>query len=601
MREKLAQKVEKEFDTFKSFYYEKMDILYGILKRNINPKRAKLLENIISTAFFNYNTRLILSILENENDILYDYTIEMFKKYVVDENRYRFLYMLDYVSDCEEFFKACLVALGHQKNSNYMLDNFEIINEILINIVSEDIENTIEEIMMEYVAKDVLVGKSRNQIIREFIDGVVNDEIPSLRRLYSRDLYQEILETLYENCEVYIDEEDLQEEINKLKDNSEKEEFNYYHHLDVDPKQRKYIREKFEEGFVEENEEKDDIDLLRDMRGEMYRKWWLSCFVDSYFKKTNNIELYHEFVTQNKEIDHSLKGFGEQFLDYVLHQKNKVSNKAEKTLTEIAYTCFIKGNNCISESEMQEYEKREPQIIKELYNTKLLVKKERGTELLNEYIYLYIAVGEVIKRNDNLMEIIETWMKNDDSEYEDESFSNMEQKIFHLYSELDTVKFNSDYVIPALDAFTRIVEIKSRSSGKMGIARAIVGLTEVEVELDEKFDLYWIFSRIYRFSWALEFITGTEIRRNIGWFEYSIYKGVFEDKCYDKEEQVYRLDFKKILKDKELRDICKELGVWDYLYDIYSESIGVLDLLIENRKLNSYHIVSQKFEQKYFE
>ena len=73
----------------------------------------------------------------------------------------------------------------------------------------------------------------------------------------------------------------------------------------------------------------------------------------------------------------------------------------------------------------------------------------------------------------------------------------------------------------------------------------------------------------------------------------------FYQKCYNFEENTYLLDFRKILKDKELRDICASLKIWDYLYDVYLTCIEVLEKLQENPQIDSYHIARRKLKEKY--
>lgn len=601
IQEMLAQKVERDLNVIKDFFYNKIDILYDILEKNLNPKRVKILKKIIVSAFSNYDINLILSILENDYSVTYEYTLEMLKEYIIDKNDDEILYRLRYVSDCEEFFGSCLEIVDYKKNSEYMLNSFETVKDILIEIVSEDVENTIEEIMLERVAEDILNGKDKKQIVKEFIESVVNDEIPSLRKLYSKKLYQEILENLYEDCYIYIDEEKLQKTINNIKENPKKNEEPVQLRIDkVDFKQREYIREKFEKDFaIESEEEEEDIDLLGSRRVEMYGKWWLESFIDSYFKKTNNIELYYEFTTQKKQIDYSLKSFAREFLDYILYEKNKVSQKAERILSKIAYENFIEGNININQDDIQEYEEKETKVMEELYHSKLLIKKEEKVEFLNHYIYLYMAVNEVMKKNNNLIIIMTNW-KEEKYVDRDDNLANMKQKVLQLYSALNTEKFNKEYAIPLLDCFVRILENKRKTNGKIGIAKAMIDLLSINIKLNGKFEIYSTTSRIFEPLWMTQFVTGTEIEWDIGYFDYSIYKEILDNKCYDKENEAYILNFKEILKDKELKKICSELEVWDYLYDIYCESVNVLEALKQNKELDLYHIVAKKFEEKYF-
>lgn len=601
-REKLAKKVEKDFEILNRFWYNKMYTLYDILKQCLNPERLIILQKIIMNAFSNYNMNLIVYILENEYDVLRDFTVAMFKKYVIDYKDDEYLYYLRDILECEEYFKTCLEILEYQKNSEYMLEVFDTVKEILIDIVTENVENTINEISIEYVARDIIEGKNREEIIKSYILASINDEMPSLRRLYSKDKYQELVKCLYENCYVYIDETQLQATIMQLKGEIVESSVTNKRDLEKEnPEHIEYIRKKFEDGYIQENDKKDnenEIDLLGLTRRSMYGKWWLECFRDNYFIKTSNIELYHEFTNRNQEVDYSLKSFGKEFLNYILHEKNKISSEAENILNELAYKSFINGINYISQEQVRFYELECTDNMKELYSTQLIKKEGNKITYINDYIYLYMAVNELIKQKDNLMKIIDDW--NIDEDDENDSIVDMKQKIFQLYSELNTKEFNEYYVIPALSTFANVVEIKRKTSGKMGVSRAIIEILQLGIGLDEKFDMCWNINIEHKMMWLVNFVTGVHLEWDIGWLDYSIYKDELYEYFYNKEEEMYEIDFNEVINTKELREIFAKLKVWDYIYDIYCETVKILEQIEKDNSLNVYNIAKEKLEQKYY-
>lgn len=416
IKEQLAKKVENDFNKMKSFFYDKDSILYHILKKKLNPKRQKILKKYILQFFMDNNISFILDILENPDDVFYDFTIQQFKSFIIDKNEEEFLFELRYVSECESYFRTCLKIVNYQKNSEYMLANFYEIVEILVGIVSEDIEDTIRDTMMEYVAEDIIKGKTQKEIIENFIYGVIDDEIPSLQKLYSKKMYREIIHILYETCDIYIDEEMLRNAIMQIKQQPENRKT--YHKMNnkrENLEHRKTIKEKFEEGFFYDNQTQEDemqmlADYEEDLPIEVYKKWWLKSFIgDDDYKHYISLKHYCEFIHTEKNTDDSLKGLAKNFLKYYLYQKNNISKEAEKLLRKIAYQTLKKGTFYIPEKQIEKYEKKYSKQMKELYQIEVILLRKNGYCFLNKYLHLYIGLKECIQKNDNLILIISNW------------------------------------------------------------------------------------------------------------------------------------------------------------------------------------------------
>lgn len=605
--ELLAQKVEKDFKKIQSFYYDKETILYHILERKVTPKREEILKQIILQAFESYDIDLILSILENETNVLYDFTLKMFKKYIIDQYEEEYLYRIQYVGDYETYLQICLKIVNYQKNSDYAMANLADIEESLIEVISEDVKATIEDVMMENVAEDIIKGKTLEQIEKEYIEEVAYDEIPSLRKLYSKNVFKGILELLYECCYINIEEEELQETIKSLKNNKEETTNNGVeeNRIETKAKQKKYIQEKFRKASMKQKETKEEqIDykeFARKSMFEIHQNWWQNSFVKYYFNYWDNCEeyvslvAYYEFVKENTQIDTSLAGLAKQFLAYI-YQKYAISQKADNILREIIYRSFIKGSFQIQKAILEEYETKYPSIMKKIYETNL-IEKQIGM-VINEYIYLFIALEEVKQKQDDLLRIMVDWMRKS-FHLQKEKLIDHKERIFQLYAEIDRIAFYKRYLIPLLEYFILEIQKKARTKGKMGRARAIVDMFSFEIELDETFDKKADLSYVNIFSWMMPYVIGNEIERDIGQFDYSIYQKQFYQKCYNFEQNTYLLDFKKILKDKELRDICASLKIWDYLYDVYLICIEVLEKLQENPQIDSYHIARRELKEKY--
>lgn len=609
VKELLAKKVEEDFEKIDSFYYDRTSILYGILERKITSKREKILEKMIIEAFKCYDIDLIMSIIERKG-ILYNYTLKMFKKCIIDRNEEEYLYRIRYVMMYDEYLETCLEILNYQKNSEYAMINLEDVKESLIEVVSEDVESTIEEIAFESVVEDIQEGKTIEEIKKEHIEATVSDEMPSLRRMYSKEVYEDILETLYICCDIYVDEEKLQNELKYSEVKLQKTKKNYYvNGMDNKKIQKEHIRDKFNKGLNQRKKVKEEeIDykvIARNIRFKALRKWWINSFVDDYIGYGDNhqecvsLARYYEFTKQTDKIDYSLGKLAQQFLEYI-YQKYEISKKADEILKEIAYDNFIKGNLKIENSKIQEYELKFPSIMQNIYEAGLVIKKEEDYYFINEYIYLYIALEEIKNKQEDLLIIIINWIEEfDGKDIEKEKMIDKRQDIFHLYSEIDRANFNKRYVVPVVNLFVNSVQERAKSKEKLEIVKSIIDITSIEIQLNEKFDIECNWSRAYVFSWLIYFITGLEIEWDIGSFDYSIYQKQLYQKCYDPEEDVYILNFKEIWKDKELNKICSKLGVWNYLYDIYLSCIETVELIQKNSQADVYHIAKKKLEEKY--
>ncbi len=606
LTEILAQKAEEDFEKIKNFIYDEKSILYHILERRITPRRKEILKEIILQAFESYEIGLILSILENETNTLYDFTLRMFKKYIIDRQEEEYLYQIQYITDYETYLQICLQIVNYQKNSEYAMANLTDIEDSLIEVVSEDVKATIEEIMMESVAKDMINGQTLEEIKKEYIESVAYDEVPTLRKLYSKEIFKEILEVLYRCCYIDIDEEELQEIIKSLKNEKEEVQEDRIEEnlIETKAKQKKYIQEKFRKASRKQTQLKEKIDykeFAKKAMFELHRNWWENSFVHDYISYWDDCEnyaslvLYYEFVKENTKRDTSLAGLAKQFLAYV-YQKYKVSKRADKVLRELIYHGFLNGEFEIEETILKEYELKHPSIMKKIYETNL-IEKQTGA-VINEYIYLFIALEEVKQKQDDLLKIMVNWVEKTFSSQE-EKLIDKKERIFQLYAEIDRITFHNRYLVPVLSYFVFWIQNKAKTKGKMGIVREIVNLFSIEIELDETFDSSADLSHVNIFSWMIPYVIGDEIGSYMGQFDYSIYQKQFYQKCYDLDTFCYLLNFKKILRDKELREICASLKIWDYLYEIYLIAIEVLEKLQENPQMDSYHIAQRRLKEKY--
>ena len=605
IKEKLAQKVEKDIVEIKEFLYDGLNILYNLLRSSLNKDREKILKNIIDEEIY-HNPNIILGILERDYDLFYEYTINKFQDCIIETDDVDLLYMINQVWDCETYFKTCLILLDYEKNSEYMMNNFYAVEEVLTAVVSEYVEEEINETLTKFVAKDIIEGKTLDEVINEFIESIISDEIPSLMKLYDRKTYKELIENVCKFQNVKVDYEILNKTIEEVKEKLEDENIDdnddfYYNTTDTktSKEQIKYIKEKFENGIEIEKtrkEEKQDsyYNLLGDkiIRDNRYY-WWTESFVEentgiNYI----NLKLYKEFLNERKDIDKSLLELAKEFLEYIF-EKNNISKEAKQLLSKIAYENLKKGKYEIEKITIKKFEEKNNKQIKELYKANLILNIEGEYRFINSYIYLYLATNELVKNKDNIIFLY-------DKEQDDNYVKENKQKIFELYSQINTSEFNKNYIIPALKSLVIEVENRYKKIGKINISKFFMYYLEPELSLDIGFNLISIIEREFIPMDFIEFVTGVNLWDDLENFDYGIYQKILFDKCFNEEEQAYILDFNKILKDKELKMICAKIKIWDYIYDIYLECKKTLEKLEGNNNINCYHISEETIKNKYF-
>lgn len=95
-----------------------------------------------------------------------------------------------------------------------------------------------------------------------------------------------------------------------------------------------------------------------------------------------------------------------------------------------------------------------------------------------------------MKKNNNLISIMTNWEEEKYVDRNDDNLANMKQKVFQVYSALNTEEFNKKYAIPLLNCFVRILENERKTNGKIGIAKAMIDLLSINIELNGKFEIY---------------------------------------------------------------------------------------------------------------
>lgn len=609
IEEKLAQKVEKDMKNIKGFFYNTKEILIDILKNRMNPKREKILKKMILDNIYFEGASYILEILEEPKDPLYSFAKDVFKEFVIEGSLDDFAYGIRTVSEFEIFFNQCLNILDYKKNSEVMLMFLSEIEEFLQEVVSRDVEDAIKEISIEYIAEEIIDGKNLKDIIKEYIEATVTDEMPSLKKLYSKKVYQGILDSLYKYCDIEVDEKLLEAEIEivkanrKAKKKEDRKTILFDNYELVDQEQIDLIEAKFEKGIREKSETKKEKEsyyelIRREDRMEAINKWWINSFyVESDSTEFRNLVFYQEFKTKKKKIDDSISGLGKQFIQYMLHERNKVSKEAEELLGKIAYENLKKANYAISKKDIKKYQKEKPKEIQELLTAEIIIQKYGEYVFLNSYIYLFLGVQEIIKYKYNLLECIFEWNKK--IEDIEEYLQHYVQKMLQIYAALDTENFNKFYLLIALKAFLNEIEMKYEKIGKRKAAKGMMDFINIILKLDRSFNIesFNITRNIY--LPFIEFVTGTDMGWDFQKFDFNVYQEELFAEFYSKKEKCYILDIQEMMKDKIWKKRLEAIGVFDYLYDIYQECKNTVSLLHEDMNINAYGMAENKIRLKY--
>lgn len=168
-----------------------------------------------------------------------------------------------------------------------------------------------------------------------------------------------------------------------------------------------------------------------------------------------------------------------------------------------------------------------------------------------------------------------------------------------IYAALDIENFNRYYVLMALKVFIYEIENKYRKIGKMKVSKVIMDSINIVLKLDKSFILESFSSRRLIYLPFIEFITGTDLGWDFERFDYSIYQKELFEKSYSKKENCYILEIKEMMKEKVLKEMLDNIGIFNYFYDIYQECKKTISLLEENIYLNPYHIAERKIKFKY--
>jgi len=456
--EEIASKIERDYEELAEYKYSKFSIMYHIFLHRLTIKRKEMIEEKADNMFKQGNGYEIIRLMHDENDIFYPYFLKSFKKYELEElkeipyffdNPYRVLLRIDSTLDMENYLKACFRCVK-KKNHKFMIERIEDITEILIDILIDNILVDIKEIIPEHTLELLEKGKTIEEISSLYIKDTIDDEIPSLRNLYTKQTYQYIVESLCKSCQ--IEEEDLEDfdiDFTKMKRELKKEKV-LQKGADKQ-KEEKYIQELFK-GKETINLENQFMQLLtkyityhqkkKNTKSKINKamdKWYIEeIFENEDLEKVNFLI---ELVENTNVKLENMKSFIDSVFEY-MEDNYQMSYKQLMQLQKVAYSAFKKGELGIQNAKLEEF-----------LNLPILEYRENKIYFTFKSIHIYLAVNELIRKEEDFFKVIYKFF-----DLESDIFLSQIQNIFSMYELIDKERFQVEVAKPLLEYFVSDIE-----------------------------------------------------------------------------------------------------------------------------------------------
>lgn len=572
--EEIASKIERDYEELKEHSYSKFLIMYYIFSKHVTFSRQEMIEDIVNNMFKQGNGYEIITLIDNQNNIFYPYLLKAFKKYELEELKeipyffddpHRILLHISDTTEMESYLKACSQCIK-KKNHKFMIERIEDITEILIGILIDNILADIKEILPEYTLELLEEGKTIEEISKQYAKDIIYDEIPSLENLYTKEIYESIIENLSENCKIEEEElEDFHIDFKKIKREIKKEKILQ---KEVDrEKEEKYIQELFEGKEADKIESKFMQILTKYIThnqknkntkskiNKVIYKWYIEeIFSDKDFKKINFlIELAENTNVKLEDI----KSFIYNIFKYI-EDKYQINSKQLMQIQKAAYSTFKKGKLGMQNTNLEGF-----------LNLPILEHIEDKTYFIFKSIHIYLSIKELIKRDDDFFKVIYRFF-----DLENDDFLDQMQNIFIMYELIDKEKFQVEVAKPLLEYFILDME-KSNKINKEEITKRYFEKTRIDIHLNKENEYLGEVRKIYEADWILEYL-GIDIGERLNNI-LNKFRGEIFDKYYNKSLEVYEFNFVEMLEDDKVNKKMKEIGLHDIIFDAYNEAKIMLE------------------------
>lgn len=559
-------------------YFDKV-LTCHLLEEKLNPKRKKVITQIITEAFEQVqedptNVDFILHILENEGEEFY-YTcaLEVFKKMEMKKSKMNkiLIYYLSSTWDWNTYLQACL-KITKKQNSEYLLGIKEYLTEDLIEFVSLQAQELLED-QMDLVAKEYQEGRSIEQIIDGYLDYAL-DSIRNLYKAYGKKEVQEIIADIKGYRSVCLEEKMIQK---WLEDQTEE------------------ISERPEEidiTYLFEQNTKNPSEILRHYIEKniteygLQQKLWNSkdkWFIDEFLKNTKGLKLITKFINDMKQVPDHMNELGDKLVPYLIGENQY--KQYQKLIEEIALA-MISANNL---QEVYQNIKQDPlyqKPIQLLEEAEIIQKRDNEIWIENKFFLIYLAIQkwryEPINF-ENLGKIAFKW-------FNGEAYN----EILNSYSNFDLECFNLECVIPELKECVRYIRTKDKYSIAKSMIHKIEPIILLSIHDNE----------IETASWGIDTFRyiGIDLLENIGKMKFFSIIECLDKKYATRNGANYQIDFTKAIQDQETIEAFDKIGIWDYFKDVYEYTFTLYQTLLKNPKIDSYCFYqNQLLFEKYFD
>lgn len=563
IKEKVLQILENA-----SLYWINKEKLYIILKINQLTDDMSIMKRIIDNAFeinSENNTLFIFNVLLDQNSgEVYSYCLDKFKEHEFsDSDKVSWLYNLYDMDDLESYLAVCK-KIVKKKDSKFMMSIIEILIDSFISAVytaaSEMIYDDIEDVIGIWRS-----GKSIEEIWNEY-SKMEMDDIEILKDLYTAETLNYIVETVLDNVDLGIFEEDLLEAEVQLKlsdeKNKEEEEPLYYEHLfDSEYENQEELLNNYFRNNIKDSQ---NVEWLIDNQNS----WYLQEFI----KDNEGLKFLTQVLNESELLPRNPYELGNIIIEY-LDKRKMFYVEYLKRVIDLSNKLIFAPNRTLN---MNREKNINFEVIYRLIDDGILWKDSRNMIRFSNKFYEKYFVNKSIN-------LTITSLYDYEKIFEEEDFL----ELFNMMSYDNLKKFNEEFVFDRLGKYTKYIRNKD---DKMNVVKSFIQKLSPTVYVKDSLNYN---SVIYKSNSVFEYIglhpvdalTDVDYRKISKFLDehHEQYKSKFTN-------YKYSIDFKQVIKDHEAVKVFGTLKIWDNLYIYYQKMLN----LQAGKKDKDYYLYFEK-------
>ena len=198
-------------------------------------------------------------------------------------------------------------------------------------------------------------------------------------------------------------------------------------------------------------------------------------------------------------------------------------------------------------------------------------RKEDKIYFTFKSLHIYLAINELIKREDDFFKVIYKFFDIEDGNFLDEM-----ENIFSIYELIDTEKFKLKVAKPLLEYFVSDME-ELDEINKETITKRYFERTMIDIHLNRESEYIGEVRKVYEPDWILEYM-GIDFHKQLNLI-LDKFTGEIFDKYYNKSLKVYEFNFMEMLENDRVNRKMKEIGLNDIIFDVYNKAKEILENL----------------------